>query len=415
MNAVPPLKIAVVGAGIVGLSSALFLQADGHDVTLYDPREPGTGTSFGNAGGVVVGSAAPLGMPGMLRRVPKMLLDPKGPLVVRWRYLPRIAPWLLDLLWASRPKRVEEISIAKAALGDKVEAAWLDLARRAGAEDALLPRGWLDVYETEAAFQDGAEERRLMERRGRARDILNADELRQLEPNLAPIFVKGAFDPKSHHLVNPARMTASVAAAFAGGGGRIERQTVSALEPGPDGIGLRTDRGTDKADRVVLAAGAWSGTLARSLGVRPRLDTERGYHLMMPQPERTIARPVYNVDRSFVLTPMETGLRLTTQVEFAGLEAPPDYRRVDGLIGGAAAMLPGLKPEVQSRWLGFRPSHPDSLPVIGPAPRDGRVICAYGHGHLGMTHGPATGRIVADLIAGRDPGLDVGAYGAARG
>lgn len=415
MNAVQPLKIAVVGAGIVGLSSALFLQADGHEVTLYDPREPGTGTSFGNAGGVVIGSAAPLGMPGMLRRVPKMLLDPKGPLVVRWRYLHRIAPWLLDLLWASRPKRVEEISIAKAALGDKAEAAWLELARRAGAEAALLPRGWLDVYETEAAFQDGAEERHLMERRGRARDILNADELRQLEPNLAPIFVKGAFDPKSYHLVNPARMTASVAAAFAGGGGRIEWQAVSALETGSDGIGLRTDRGTEKADRVVLAAGAWSGTLARPLGVRPRLDTERGYHLMLPQPERTISRPVYNVDRSFVLTPMETGLRMTTQVEFAGLDAPPDYRRIEGLLSGAAAVLPGLKPEVQSRWLGFRPSHPDSLPVIGPAPRDGRVICAYGHGHLGMTHGPATGRIVADLIAGRDPGLDVGAYSAARG
>ena len=269
MNTVPPLKIAVVGAGIVGLSSALFLQADGHEVTLYDPREPGTGTSFGNAGGVVVGSAAPLGMPGMLRRVPKMLLDPKGPLVVRWRYLHRIAPWLLDLLWASRPKRVEEISIAKAALGDKVEAGWLELARRAGAQEALLPRGWLDVYETEAAFQNGAEERRLMERRGRAREILNADELRQLEPNLAPIFVKGAFDPSSYHLINPARMTASVAAAFAGGGGRIERQAVSALEPGPDGIGIRCDGGLEKADRVVLAAGAWSGSPSPAPGGAP--------------------------------------------------------------------------------------------------------------------------------------------------
>ena len=415
MSDVAPQRVAVIGGGITGVSAALFLQSDGHTVTLFEPDAFGTGTSMGNAGVISLGSCIPTAMPGIPGRVPKMLLDPKGPLVVRWRYLHRIAPWLLDLLWASRPQRVEEISIAKAALGDKVEAAWLELARRAGAEEALLPRGWLDVYETEAVFQDSAEERRLMERRGRAREILNADELRQLEPNLAPIFVKGAFDPKSYHLVNPARMTASVAAAFAGGGGLIERQAVSALEPGPDGIGLRCDGGLENADRVVLAAGAWSGTLARPLGVRPRLDTERGYHLMLPQPERTISRPVYNVDRSFVLTPMETGLRMTTQVEFAGLEAPPDYRRIEGLLGDAQQILPGLKPEVQSRWLGFRPSHPDSLPVIGPAPRDGRVICAYGHGHLGMTQGPATGRIVADLIAGRDPGLDVGAYSAARG
>ena len=409
-----PRQVAVIGAGIVGLSAALFLQRDGHEVTLIDPREPGTGASFGNAGGVVVSSAAPLGMPGMLRRVPKMLLDPRGPLVVRWRYLHHIAPWLLDLLRASNPARVEEISRARAALHDHVAPAWLDLVKAVRGQDLLLPRGWLDVYETEAAYRADAENWALARRRGRKLEVLSPEELRQLEPNLAPIFVKAVFDPDSYFMANPGRLTKRVAVTFVRLGGRFQRGEVRDIELGKERLRLRTDNKVIEAEQAVLSAGAWSGGLAQRLGVRPRLDTERGYHLMLPQPEKSIARPTYNADRSFVLSPMETGLRLTTQVEFAGLAAPPDYRRIETILQGAQEVLPSLRPEIQSRWLGFRPSIPDSLPVIGPAPRDGRVICAFGHGHLGLTQGPATGRIVADLIAGRDPGLELAPYSPAR-
>ena len=198
-----PLEILVLGAGIVGLSAALYLQRDGHRVTILDPREPGQGTSFGNAGGLVISSAAPLAMPGFLRSVPKLLFNSRGPLMIRWGYLPQIAPWLVDLLRASRPDRVERLAAAIAALGDQVEAAWRDLSHQAGLQHLLLPRGWLKVYEAQSAFEAAAAERDLARRHGRKLQVLSADELRQLEPNLAPIFCQATFDAESNFLVDP--------------------------------------------------------------------------------------------------------------------------------------------------------------------------------------------------------------------
>ena len=413
-QATKPLDILVVGAGIVGLSSALFLQRDGHRVTIVDPREPGRGTSFGNAGGLVVSSAPPLGMPGFWRSIPKLLFKPRAPVKLRWAYAPRIAPWLFDLLRASRPDRVERQAAAIAALGDAVAPAWRTLSAQAGLQDLLAPRGWLKVYETQQAFDAAAEERALALRHGRKIELLNADELRQLEPNLAPIFCRAAFDSESNFLLNPIRMTTGLAAAFRAAGGEILQDTAEAIESADGGLALRCGQSAKPCDRIVVAAGAWSKPLVAGLGVRPRLDSERGYHLMLTPPEKNLQRPVIYGDNFFALSPMEQGLRLASGVEFGGLTAPPDYSRVESLLTHARRMLPGLSGDIQSRWLGFRPSHPDSLPVIGPTPRRSEVICAYGHGHLGMTQGPATGRIVADLVAGRDPGLDMAPYAADR-
>jgi D-amino-acid dehydrogenase len=349
-------------------------------------------------------------MPGLLRKVPGMLRDPLGPLVLRWRYLPRIAPWLLGLVRASRPKRAEAISRALTELNGRATDPWRDLARQTGAEPLLRDVGWLKVYETDNGFAATAFERELMTRRGRRFEVLNADELRQLEPALAPIFRHGFFQPEAVFLADPGAALARFAADFLARGGTIVQDEVTGFELGDRPHRVLTLGGGHEAEAIVLAAGAWSRGLARQLGAKVRLDTERGYHLMLPPADPGLGRPVVNGEEHFVLCPMETGTRLTSQVEFAGLDAPPDYRRIRALLPRARRMLPGLVPEETSAWLGFRPSLPDSLPVIGPAPSHPDVFFAFGHGHLGLTQGPVTGRIVADLLAGRDPGLDLAPY-----
>ncbi len=410
-----PRSIAVIGAGIVGVSTALFLQRDGHAVTLIDREGPASGASFGNAGGVVSASCAPLGMPSVLRRVPRMLMDPMGPLVLRWRYLPRITPWLVRLLWASRPSRVEEIADALAALNGGVEAAWRSLAAQAEIAELLRPVGWLEVFETDAGFASTAAERDLMARRGLTFEVLNADELRQLEPSLAPIFKYGFFMPGCSFVANPGRAVERLAEDFVGRGGRlvIAQVTGFGLAGRPYQVLAEAGDAID-TDVIVLTAGAWSRGLARQLGASVPLDTERGYHLMLPPLEPGLGRPAIHGEMSFSLSPMEQGTRLTSQVEFAGLEAPPDFRHVRGLLGAAKRMLPSLEIEEMSNWLGFRPSMPDSLPVIGPIAGLPDVYLGFGHGHNGMSQGPVTGRILANLIAGRDPGIDLAPYRADR-
>jgi len=406
-----PRSIAVIDAGIVGVSTALYLQRDGHAVTLIDRVGPAAGASYGNAGGVVAASCEPLGMPGMLARVPGMLTDPLGPLVLRWRYLPRIAPWRVRLVLASRPSRVEQIADARAALNAGVETAWRSLVAQAGIADLLRPGGWLEVYETDRGFASTAARRDLMARRDVPFEVLSADELRQLEPSLAPIFKYGLFMPDCPFVANPGRAVERLATDFAERGGRLVTAEVTGFE-----LAVRPYRvlaGTGPVvdtEVIVLAAGAWSRGLARQLGATVPLDSERGYHLMLPPVEPGLGRPAIHGERSFSLSPMEHGTRLTSQVEFAGLDAPPDYRRVRGLLGAAKRMLPGLETEERSAWLGFRPSLPDSLPAVGPVPGRPGVYLGFGHGHLGLTQGPVTGRILADLVAGRDPGIDLAPY-----
>ena len=402
-----PRHVTVIGAGIVGTCAALYLQRDGHQVTLVDRSGPGAGASYGNAGGIVLSACYPLAMPGVLGRVPGMLLDPLGPLVIRWRYLPRLAPWLRDLIRASRPDRVEAISRALTDLLTHAGTAWREVTRVAEADSLLRPAGWLKVYNTDAGFEATRPERDLMSRRGRPFEVLTADELRQLEPALAPIFQHGVHQHEGMFVTDPGRMVAALAARVAADGGEITTAEIRDIDVSDPRPRVLTDRGEHETDAVVLAAGAWSRDLARRLGARVHLDTERGYHLMLPTADPGLRRPTLWGEHAFVLSPMDEGVRLTSGVEFAGLKAPPDFSRIRGLLPLAAQMLPSLKPEERDAWLGFRPSTPDSLPVIGRSPRHSGVAMGYGHGHLGMTLGPVTGRLLADLVAGREPGVDL--------
>lgn len=401
-------RVAVIGAGVVGVSTALYLQRDGRQVTLIDPRGPGEGTSRGNAAVIAGESCVPVATPGIVWRVPGMLMDPLGPLAIRWGYLPKLAPWLWEFVKASAPRRVEEISIAlRSVLIDSTEA-FMPLLKEAGEPDMIRRTGWLGVYESEAKWQGAQSDLELQRRRGVEFTVLKPEEIRQFEPALAPIYRHAVFYPENAYVVNNFRLVQVLADSFLRNGGLHVREEVHDFELGPNGpTHVLTNGGRHPCDAVVVAAGAWSRNLCRRLGHDPLLDTERGYHVMLPDPGVSPRLPIYSGDHSFAVTPLEHGLRFAGTVELGGLQAPPNYARADVLLTRGRRMFPGLKEEGGTRWMGFRPSMPDSVPVISGSARHRNAFFGFGHGHIGLTLGAVTGRILADLVAGRDPGIDM--------
>lgn len=405
----------VIGGGIVGVCTALYLQADGWRVTLLERGGIGEGASFGNASVLASGGVNPVAEPGILWQVPGMLLDPLGPLRLRWGYLPRMSGWLLRFLAASRPGRVEEIAKALAALlGDSVETTQ-ELAAAHGLEAMIRRQGWLTVYTTKASFEAAAGTRALKRRHGVTVEELGPEELRQMEPALAPDLAGGIFLPEVGQLVQSYDFVLGLASAFKAGGGKVVKGEARGFAM-LDGrvAGVVADSGTLSCDAAVVAAGAWSKPLARELGVKVPLDTERGYHLTIPDAGIELNRPVCDSESGMVCSSLGNGLRVAGTVELGGLTAPPDWRRAEMLGTRGKRLLPELRTEGASRWMGFRPSMPDSLPVIGLAPGHANVALAFGHGHLGVTLGAKTGRMVAALLSGRDPGIDARPYAADR-
>jgi D-amino-acid dehydrogenase len=402
-----PRRAAVIGGGITGISAALFLQRDGHDVTLFERDEFGTGTSMGNSGIISIGGCIPTSVPGIVARVPSMLMDPYGPLSIRWHYLPKLVPWLISFALNSREDRVRANARAKSALLDLSHAAYDTLIELADAESLVSRRGVLKVFRDDASFAKAGFEIDVMRECGRSFSILSADEIRQMEPALQPVFEHGIFYDGNSAIKHPGRLVQRFAETFVQGGGKVLKESVTGFR---GDTAVRTESGEHATDIIVIAAGSWSGNLARQFGARPMLDAERGYHIMLPQPDPTLNRPVSLADHSIFLSPMEHGLRLTTGVELGGNEAPPDYTRVRRMASHVAYAVKGFRAEEQSVWLGFRPSTPNGVPYLGALPGHPNVFLAAGGGHVGMTMGPVSGRIVADLVAGRDPGVDLAPY-----
>jgi len=402
-------RAVVAGAGVVGVCSALYLQREGWNVTLVDPDGPGEGCSFGNAGLLADTAVVPVATPDILASVPKMLLDPMAPLAIRWSYLPKLAPWLLRFLAASRPSRVEEISQALATICARVFEDFQPLIADAGAQDLVQRRGYLGAYRNPAKLAGMRWELALKRSRGMKAEELGPEELRQLEPALARDVVGGYFLPGCGHTVNPLALTQRFVAAFERLGGTVRRaRVVDFTDFGEDGPrAVVTDGGQLLCDLVVIAAGAYSRTLAARLGADVPLDTERGYHTVIADPGIQLRLPLMCGDGSFGITPMATGLRLAGTVELGGTEAAPNHRRLEPMRAHAKALLPGLKVEGGTQWMGRRPSMPDSLPVIGRSPQHRNVLLAFGHGHLGLTLSAPTGRLIADLASERTPAIDV--------
>ena len=382
-------------------------------VTVVDPSDPGSPdqTSYGNAGSISSSSVMPTALPGVIKQVPKMLADPTGPLAIQWRYLPRLLPFLASFLRYSSRANVEASGRAIAALIHRVSDAYAILLEETGTQEMVKPNGSLKVYKSDQSFAASAFERELLERNNCRYEILNEDELRQLEPGLQPIFKHAVFMPDSSTAVNPGRMVARFAEIFVAKGGIIIRgEAVDIRFQNRKPRTVVTTAGDQECDLIVLAAGAWSRNLAAKLGARVLLEAERGYHIMLPKPPVMPNRFITFMDRKFATLPHEDGLRVTTGIEYAKVDAPPDYRRIRSMLPFAQESIRDLDTTEQSIWLGRRPTLPNSVPVISRSPRHDNVLLAFGHSHLGLTMGPATGQIIADLAAGRDPDVDLTPY-----
>jgi D-amino-acid dehydrogenase len=333
-----------------------------------------------------------------------MLLDPDSPLVLRWRYLPRALPWLTGLLLSGTAARATGIAREMASLTTGAVEAHRALLRAAGDPDVVRSVGWLKIYRDETALAATAFDRRLLDRFGLRYDVLGPDELHQLEPGLSREYTRAIFYPDSAFVSSPFALTRAYLRGFLERGGKLVREEARSFEMGPGGPErLVTDRGIHALDQVVIAAGAWSGRLTAALGQPVPLECERGYHVSLAWDGHSpvLNRPTVVGGPQFVLCPMADGLRITGGVEIAGLEAPPDFRRIRRMVALARRVLPGLPDEVTREWMGWRPSLPDSKPVIGRSSRHANLWFAFGHGHLGLTLAAVTGRMIADAMAGR--------------
>lgn len=408
--AVRQVHTLVVGAGVIGTAVAERLQHEGAQVLLLDRSGPGEACSSGNAGHFATDVVLPLANMQTITGLPKMLLDPTGPLSLRWGYLPRMMPWLLRFVLAALPANAKSSATALRALNSHSIASFDRLLSRTGLASFMVKRGALTVYEAAAAQQAHRATVALLRDYGVVVESLNAQELHELEPALGTALAGGLLFPNTAHTINPLALTQALARSFCAAGGHFEQSGVTALTPEPGSVRVHTNAGELLAQRVVVAAGAWSGKLLARLGLSVPLDTERGYHLMLPTPGVALSRPVTSHERSFVMTPMEHGLRLAGTVELAGLNARADYRRAQVLFDHARVLLPGLVRGDASQWMGMRPSLPDSLPVIGAAPGDPRLLFAFGHQHLGLTQAAITAELIAGLVAGRAPIIDLAPY-----
>ncbi len=407
--------IAVIGAGIVGICCARALQRAGHRVTIFDPEPPGRGCSFGNAGHIAIDHIRPLSRPDILARVPRMLMDPLGPLAIRWRDAPRLVPWLARFALAARPVQVERGTAALAALLGRSSAAWTDEMRGSNLAALFRAKGALVVYATDRGFAAAEEERAILRRHGVAVETMDGEKAREMAPGLMPEIRHATYFPAAAHVVDPYALAAGLADAFAREGGRIEAAAVTggAIADGRIKT-IATTKGDFTADAVVLAAGLAARDLGRAFGLTLPLVAERGYHLMLDAPDARLEVPVTWGERGFVLTPMEGGIRLAGTVELATPEAPPSWERAELLLRQTRILFPTFGGVETSRWMGMRPSFPDYLPAIGRAPRHDNLFIACGHQHIGLTTAAITGRLIADLVAGTAPSIDLAPFAAER-
>jgi D-amino-acid dehydrogenase len=406
-------RVAVIGAGFVGLSSAYWLMRDGHQVSLYEPRGAAGGASFGNAGTFANYACIPVNNPSVFRDLPRYLFASQSPLRVRWSHLHTLAPWLARFMWASTPARYTATASALSHLLARAQSGYDAMLAEADLQRFVRPQECLYLYSSATAFQGARETLALRRRLGVEADILDAQAIAQLEPQLSPIFHRGALFKGSWHLSDPSAFLHALLAYLQTKGLVVHPLTVTAVQADDRQVRVRGLDHDSAYDYLALCAGVHSKDLAAQCGDDVPLQAERGYHLMFPGSTPLISRPVGWAERGFYMTPMAQGLRVAGTVELAGLGQEMHPGLLDLLHFAARRALPALGAP-QAPWLGFRPTLPDGLPVLGRSRKSARVVYAFGHQHIGLTLGGLSGSLVADIVGERPSALNLDAFAAQR-
>jgi D-amino-acid dehydrogenase len=401
----------VIGAGIIGTAIAHDLQRRGRRVVLVDRDAPGMGASFGNMASIAVTEFMPASRPSVWRQIPGWMLDPEGPVRLRASYMPKLLPWFLRFIAASRPMRLRELEAQGAALCSRALGDTLDLLRETGLEDQISEEGCLSLYADEAEFKADREHIEILERFGFPHEVIGRQAIKVLEPELSDRIGMAVLFPQNRTMKDPYRLVLALAERFAALGGRIERGEVAGF--------TRSDRIREvvlkdgrklPADEVVISAGAFSGRLAADLGEPIPLETERGYHTQIMAPGISMKHSIIWPAKAFMVTPTAGGIRVGGTVEMAGLDAAPDYRRAKVTVRRAKEALPNLACEDFTEWMGHRPALPDTVPILSASARTKGLFYATGHGHLGLTYAATTARLMGELITGATPSVDLRPY-----
>lgn len=408
-------SVTVVGAGIVGVASTLWLQRAGFKVTLIDSGAVGEGASFGNAGNISPGAVVPYLIPGIWREAPGWLLDPQGPLAVRPGHFFKVLPWLSRAVRSAKEEAALATSRAMHALHGGTIEAYDVITKGTDAEGLIELSGQLYVSEKPDSAQGSALSQRMREMAGVRSTVLDWMEIREFEPSLAPIYKSGLLLPDNGRCKNPHQLVTGLARAAERNGATILRGKVTGFQKeGRKVQAILVDGRAHPVDRVVIAAGAGSGDLTAQLGTKIPVEAERGYHITIEDPGVQPRIPVTNTDAKFACSPMNCGLRLAGTAEFGGIDSEPNWQRAELLKSQAQKMFPGVRLDKITRWAGNRPSLPDGLPVLGVAPKFDNAWFAFGNSHFGMSAGSVMGKLLAELVAGRPSSVDIAPFSTSR-
>ncbi|MDC3308087.1 FAD-binding oxidoreductase [Candidatus Pelagibacter sp.] len=407
------LKIGIVGAGIQGISNALFLQKKGFSVTIFDRDEPGSPVaSYGNAGHFSPYASVPINRPDVLTDVPAMLLSSTGPLALKWNYVPKMMPWFLQFIRNCTTKRMMHTAKNMHQILDLALPAYDELFDEIELGGLVEKKGILYIW-NDQSLKSRELEINVRDELGVDQQIVTPKEIHDLEPNIKPIYHGGVYYQHGRHARNPKKILLKLYDLFLKKGGKFLKMNIKDINFNDDKPVIKAETQSFLFDKIVIACGSFSKKLTDNLDEKIPLDTERGYHVHFKDCDHLLSRPVIFQNRGFGITPMEQGLRVVGTVEFGGLDNPLSKSRVKNLINNAKYMMGDL-PEHEDEWLGFRPTLPDYLPVIGPSKKHKNVFYCFGHHHLGWTLGPISGKIVSGMIAEENTNLDLKPYSSLR-
>ena len=407
------LKIGIIGAGIQGVCNALFLQKKGFEVTLFDKEEPGSpAASYGNAGHFSPYASIPLNRPDILPDIPAMLLSSSGPLALKWNYVPKMIPWFIKFLKNCSSKNMMHTAKYMHQILDLALPAYDELFEEIDISGLVEHKGIMYIWNNKN-LKSRELEINIRNAIGAEQQLLNKKEIHDLEPNIKKIYHAGVFYKKARHARNPGKIWLKLFKLFLTKGGKFIKSNVENINFNDQNPLIKTNGSKFVFDKIVITSGAFSKKLTDQMNEAIPLDTERGYHIHFKGCDHLISRPVVFQNRGFGITPMEQGLRVVGTVEFGGLKNPLSKGRIKNLVNNAKYLLDGL-PDHDDEWLGFRPTLPDYLPVIGPSKNHKNVFYCFGHHHLGWTLGPISGKIISKMIAEEKTNLDLKPYSSLR-